>query len=66
MPKILRTESQAVATMPLSGVTDAVSAPVKLDFVVSDICIVASESYLLSGRLNPKLKQDAGMLGFCL
>ena len=48
VPKILPTEAQAVAVdrMTQSGVAGAVTDPVKLGFVVSDIRIVANKKFL--------------------
>jgi glycine betaine/proline transport system substrate-binding protein len=56
VPKILPTESQAVAEdrMTQSGVEGAVTDPVKLGFVVSDIRIVANKKFLAE---NPAAKK---------
>jgi glycine betaine/proline transport system substrate-binding protein len=56
VPKILPTEAQAEAEdrMTQSGVEGAVTDPVKLGFVVSDIRIVANKKFLAD---NPAAKK---------
>ena len=56
VPKILPTEAQSVAVnmMTQSGITGAITDPVKLGFVVSDIRIVANKKFLAE---NPAAKK---------
>jgi glycine betaine/proline transport system substrate-binding protein len=56
VPKILPTEAQAMAVdmMTQSGIDGAVTDPVKLGFVVSDIRMVANKKFLAD---NPAAKK---------
>jgi len=60
VPKILPTEAQAVAVdrMTQSGIEGAVTDPVKLGFVVSDIRIVANKKFLADNPAAQKFFEE--------